>query len=259
MGRAFLLTLQFDGTDYCGWQRQKSGRSIQGTVEAVLGRLADAPVNAVAAGRTDAGVHAVGMPVSIRMPSRWEPAPLHRALNSMLPKNIGVARVQVVPDGFDARRWALERHYRYDLATAPDCRSPFRGRTEWPLGRAPDTDLLDRAAAAIVGDHSFRAFAAVGEPKPHYRCAIRTSEWSRVDSTRIRYTIIGNRFLHHMVRMLVGTMVDIGLGRRAAEEMTMLLSRETNDLTSPPAPAAGLTFVAAAYPPETMNGEVAGW
>jgi tRNA pseudouridine38-40 synthase len=259
MGRAFLLTLQFDGTDYCGWQRQREGRSVQAEVERVLSRLAGVAVGATAAGRTDAGVHALGLPVSATMPDRWTAAELLRAANALLPDSVAVSEVRAVRPGTDARRNAAGRRYRYDVGTDGDSRSPFRRRTEWPLGRPLPLGALERAAGVLPGEHDFRAFAAVGEPKPHYRCAVLEAAWHEIGPGRLRFTVAADRFLHHMVRFLVGTMVDVGLGRREESDMAMLLTRTDNHATSPPAPAAGLTFVAAWYPEDIWLDEAATW
>ncbi|HET9065955.1 MAG TPA: tRNA pseudouridine(38-40) synthase TruA [Gemmatimonadales bacterium] len=259
MGPAFLLTLQFDGTEFCGWQRQREGRSVQGEVERVLSRLAGRPTQAIAAGRTDAGVHALAMPVSTTLPTRWTASELLRALNALLPDPIAVTAVQAVHPGTDARRHARGRRYRYDIGTGPHARSPFRRRTEWPLGRALDARALQAAADVILGDHDFRAFAAVGEAKPHYRCHLVEARWDAVAPDRLRFTVAADRFLHRMVRFLVGTMVDIGQSRRRVEEMTALLARTDNALTSAPAPASGLTFLSASYPPEIFLEDAAAW
>lgn len=259
MGRAFLLTLQFDGTAFCGWQRQREGRSVQGEVERVLSRLAGCPTQAIAAGRTDAGVHALAMPVSTTLPTRWTAPDLLRALNAILPDPIAVSAVHAVHPGTDARRHARGRRYRYDIGTGQDARSPFRRRTEWPLGRALDVGVLQAAANVILGEHDFRAFAAVGEPKPHYRCDLVEAHWDTGESDRLRFTVAGDRFLHHMVRFLVGTMVEIGLARRGVDEMAELLTRTDNSRTAAPAPASGLTFLSASYPPEIFLEDVAAW
>jgi tRNA pseudouridine38-40 synthase len=259
MDRAFLLTLAFDGTGYCGWQRQREGVAVQDELEAALSRLAGSPRKAIAAGRTDAGVHALGMPVSVQMPERWRADALLRALNSVLPRQLAVREVRAVHPGTDARRSATGRRYRYDIAVGPEARSPFRSRTEWPLGRIPSLALLHAAAAVLPGEHDFRAFAAVGEPKPHYRCRIVTAIWEAPDATRLSFTIAADRFLHRMVRMLVGTMVDIGLGRRAEDDMARLLERTDNAETSTPAPPEGLFFLTATYPDSIYLGEDASW
>lgn len=259
MGRAFLLTLQFDGTEYCGWQRQAKGQSVQAEIERVLGRLAGTPVPAVAAGRTDAGVHALGMPITATLPDRWEAPDLLRATNALLHPSIAVTAVREVRPGVDARRAALGRRYQYDVGTDRASRSPFRSRTEWPLGRPLDLGALQRAAEALHGEHDFRAFAVVGEPKPHYRCRVAEARWHAREPGGLRFVIAADRFLHHMVRFLVGTMVEIGLGRRREDDVTTLLALDHNQRTAPPAPAAGLSFVAAWYPDDIWRGAEAAW
>jgi tRNA pseudouridine38-40 synthase len=152
--------------------------------------------------------------------------------------------------GFHARKSALSRRYQYCIGLDEASSSPFRRQFEWALGKPLDLDLLSTAARVIRGEHDFRAFAAKTD-KPHYRCRVIHAEWSpRPDRRGVSLQIEADRFLQRMVRMLVGTMVDIGLGRRPCEDMTRLLRRVDNAETSPPAPPQGLYFAAAVYPPE---------
>ncbi|MGE5090617.1 MAG: tRNA pseudouridine(38-40) synthase TruA [Bacillota bacterium] len=253
MTRTFLALLQFDGRQYVGWQRQRTGRSVQGEVEGVLERLTGTPVRAHAAGRTDAGVHAEALGVSFELPERWNGAAARRAMNALLPDDCWVAAVHPMRDGFHARRSALARRYRYVIGTDDAAASPFRRHFEWALRRPLDLDALTDAAHAITGLHAFEAFAARGQEKPHYRCLVRTAEWlPRAAARGVEFRIEADRFLHHMVRMLVGTMVDIGLGRRPIGDMTRLVESTDNADTSPPAPPEGLYFVSALYPPSAF-------
>jgi tRNA pseudouridine38-40 synthase len=251
MSRTFLATLQFDGTGFVGWQRQPAGRSVQAEFEGVLERLWGSRTPAHGAGRTDAGVHSVGLGVSFVAPSRWSAASLHRALNALLPRDCWVASVDAMRPGFHARKSALSRRYRYDIGTDAAAASPFRRPFEWALCRPLDLAALRAAAAAIQGDHDFEAFAAKGTPKPHHRCRLTAAEWRvRPAGAGLSFDVEADRFLHHMVRMLVGTMVDIGLGRRPPSDIDLLLAVGDNQRTSPPAPAQGLYFVRATYPIE---------
>ena len=259
MERVFLLVLEFDGTDFCGWQVQPSGRSVQQVVEQAMTRLAGSARKATAAGRTDAGVHALAMPVSVLMPATWTASELLRAANAILPNDVAVRAVHLVGDGTNARRSATARRYRYLVGTDDAARSPFRARTEWALARSLDLAAMVRAASVLVGEHDCRAFAVVGEPKPHYRCCISEAVWDVPTPGCARFTVTADRFLHHMVRMLVGTMVDIGLGRRPEGDMAHLLELHHNSETSAPAPASGLAFVAATYPAGIYDGEAASW
>ncbi len=259
MGRTLLLTLEFDGSAFFGWQRQPDRRTVQQVVEEALGRLAGMPCTAIAAGRTDTGVHALAMPVSTTMPEQWTAEALLRALNAVLPRDVAVSEVRAITPGRDARRAAESRRYRYDVGVDAASRSPFRGRTEWALGRPVDLAMLQRAASVLEGEHEFLAFMVTGEPKPHYRCRIVEAAWSAPEAGRLRFIVAADRFLHHMVRMLVGTMVEIGQGRRPESDMARLLTMTHNADTSAPAPAAGLSFLSATYPATYFLGERAAW
>ena len=251
MSRTFLATLHFDGTGFLGWQRQPAGRSVQLEFERVLERLFGHRAPATAAGRTDAGGHALGLGVSFVVPASWTAPPLGRALNALLPRDCWVESVHPMRSGFHARKSAVSRRYRYDIGTDGASASPFRRPFEWALARPLDLGALRAAASLVQGEHDFRAFAAKGEPKSHYRCRLAVAEWAeRPEGKGVSFHVEADRFLHHMVRMLVGTMADIGLGRRPLSDIDLLLKRGDNQPTSPPAPPQGLYFVTATYPPD---------
>ncbi|HXE57224.1 MAG TPA: tRNA pseudouridine synthase A, partial [Gemmatimonadales bacterium] len=195
------------------------------------------------------GVHALGMGVSFPAPPRWTADGLRRALNALLPRDCWVEAVHPMRDGFHARKSAVGRRYRYVIGTDAAAASPFRRPFEWALGRPLDLPALEAAARRIEGTHDFRAFAVKDGSKPHHRCTIRQAVWRvRGGDRGVVFEVAADRFLHHMVRFLVGTMVDIALGRRPSEDMTRLLASPDNQATSPPAPPHGLYFVAAEYP-----------
>lgn len=249
MSRTFLAVLQFDGGKFVGWQRQKTGRSVQAEFEAALQRLTGDAITVHGAGRTDAGVHAEGLGVSFVAPDRWTGPDLCRALNALLPSDCWVVSVVAMKDRFHARKCAGARRYRYDLGCDAAAESPFRRGYEWALARPVDYELLQGAAAPLVGEHDFVAFAVRGTPQPDARCTIHRAEWMPRDNDRgFSFHVAADRFLHHMVRFLVGTMIDIGLGRRAPGDMNELLVHPDNSSTSPPAPPQGLYFVSAVYP-----------
>jgi tRNA pseudouridine38-40 synthase len=250
MSRTFLAILHYDGTGFVGWQRQPAGRSVQIEFERVLERLFSRRTVVHAAGRTDAGVHAIGLGVGFSAPANWTASAIHRALNALLPPDCWVAAVHPMHSGFHARKSAISRRYRYDIGLDAASASPFRRRFEWALAKPLDVDLLRAAADLIYGEHDFRAFAAKGD-KPHHRCRLSLAEWKlRPNGNGVSFYVEADRFLHHMVRMLVGTMIDVGLGRRPLSDVSALLVREDNLDTSPPAPPQGLYFIAATYPPE---------
>jgi tRNA pseudouridine38-40 synthase len=256
VSRTFLATLHYDGTGYVGWQRQPAGRSVQNEFERVLKRIFGHVSVAHAAGRTDAGVHAVGQGVSFAAPAAWTHDSLRRALNALLPADCWVESVHPMLPGFHARKSALTRRYRYDIGTDDAAGSPFRRPFEWALRRPLDVGLLEAAAECVRGEHDFKAFAAKGN-KPHHRCRLLLSRWERRPLGQgVSFHVEADRFLHHMVRMLVGTMVDVALGRRPVADIGLLLERQDNSATSPPAPPQGLYFAAVTDPPELFDNAV---
>ena len=249
--RPFLAVIQYDGGGFAGWQRQPVERTVQAEFEAVLQQLMGRKTVTMGAGRTDTGVHALGQAVSFLGAARWVPAELRRALNALLPREIWVEQVHVMRAGFDARRSATARRYRYLIGTDEAAASPFRKPYEWALGRSLDVSALESAAAALVGEHDFRGLAAAGANTAHYRCRVALAHWApRADGAGMAFTVEADRFLHHMVRFIVGTMVDIALGRRPPADFPRLLAATDNLAASPPAPPQGLYLDAVHYPPD---------
>jgi tRNA pseudouridine38-40 synthase len=219
----------------------------------VLERLMGERTTATGAGRTDTGVHALGQGVGFVAGERWatDPAGLERALNALLPRDVWVERVHPMQPGFHARNSAQARRYRYVIGTDDAAHSPFRRPYEWALARPLDGALLARAAEALPGEHDFRGLAATGagSAKPHYRSRVALAEWApRTDGAGVTFTIEADRFLHRMVRFLVGAMVDIALHRRPLEDLPRLLTATDNQAASPPAPPQGLYLLTVRYP-----------
>ncbi len=247
--RAIQLVLHYDGSEFAGWQRQPSQRTVQGVLEDALSRLAAEPVAAIGAGRTDAGVHARGQAAGVSVAVKWTPTELRRALNAILPADLWVAAAYEMQPGFHARYSAVARRYSYRVGTDSEARSPFRRRWEHSVAQPLDRAALDEAAAAVRGEHCFVAFAVRGTAPaddPHM-CRIAEAQW-RDAPGGIVFTIEGNRFLHHMVRFLVGTMLDVASGRRSLSDVQMLLTAATNDDVSAPAPAHALCLERVVYP-----------
>ena len=249
--RTLQLVLHYDGTGFSGWQRQPDRRTVQGVLEDALARLCAGPVAALGSGRTDAGVHARGQAVGVRVPERWTPASLRRALNAVLPHDIWVAASHAMRDDFHARYSATARRYSYYIGTDEAAASPFRRATEWAYPRPLDRAALEAAAAELRGTHSFRAFAVRGTAPADddHRCTILDAQWCLRPGGYL-FEVEANRFLHHMVRFLVGTMTDVASGKRPAGDIAHLLSASTNDDVSPPAPAHALFLDVVRYPDE---------
>ena len=247
--RSIQLVLHYDGGEFAGWQRQPSQRTVQGVLEEALTRLANAPVGVIGAGRTDAGVHATGQAAGVVMPAKWTAAELRRALNAILPRDVWVAAAYEMAPSFHARYSAVARRYRYRVGTTEASRSPFRSRWEATVLQPLDCGALTAAAATIVGAHRFVAFAVRGTAPADddHRCTVTCAAWRETDGGVV-FEVEANRFLHHMVRFLVGTMLDVATGRRPLADVNALLDAPSNDSVSPPAPACGLYLERVVYP-----------
>jgi len=235
------LTLQYDGSGFHGWQVQKRQRTVQGELESALERLTGERRPVTGSGRTDQGVHATGQVAAVDVPARWSATELQRALNAVLPRDVWVSDVEQAHPRFHPRYDARRRTYTYRLGTSPQSRSPFHHKWCWALDARIEPDLLTAAARPLPGDHSFVSFAKTGQPQRGDRCIVQSAEWSAWAPLGLEFVITANRYLHHMVRYLVGTMVEIARGRRPLDHMAALLQPGRSGLvTSPPAPPQGL-------------------
>lgn len=248
--RTVKLVIQYDGAGFAGWQRQPATRTVQGALEEALSRLCATPIAALGAGRTDAGVHARGQAVGVRVPERWTPRELARALNAVLPPDLWVKRADEMDASFHARFSAVARRYSYRVGLDDEAASPFRRRYEWHYRRPVELSLLHEAAACLPGEHCFKGFAVKGTAPPtdDHRCIITDARWVTDSEGVVSFHVEANRFLHHMVRFLVGTMLDVASRRRSLESMTELLVAEDNSNVSPPAPPHALFLELVRYP-----------
>lgn len=248
----FRLTVHYDGSGFHGWQIQPDQRTVQGELEAALGRLANRPTPVMGSGRTDTGVHATGQVAAADLPAgRWTAGRLQTSLNAVLPPDVWIAStVRTRPDfhpRFDARR----RSYRYEVGLRPEAASPFHRRWCWPLTDPVERELLDEAAARLPGSHDFVRFAKAGQPERGTRCTVLAATWAETE-LGLRFSVTADRYLHHMVRYLVGTMIDVGRGRRSASDFARLLGSDPDLVTSPPAPASGLYLHRVEYPDDAQ-------
>ena len=253
--RTLQLVLHYDGTAFAGWQIQPEQRTVQGVLEAAIAGLVGAPVRVTGAGRTDAGVHARGQVAGVTVPEHWAPAKLQRVLNEKLPDDLWVAQAHAMQPAFHARYSATGRRYSYTVGLDAGAASPFRRRWALPWDRALDRGVLDWCAARLEGRHVFRGFAVRGTAPAtdEHVCEIRSAAWrsaTRDAASELVFEVAADRFLHHMVRFLVGTMLDAASGGRPREDFAALLAAKANDEVSPPAPAAGLCLEEVLYPDE---------
>jgi tRNA pseudouridine38-40 synthase len=244
--RTILLLLEYDGTNFSGWQLQPNGRSVQEVVELALANLLGEAVRLHSAGRTDAGVHARAMPAHFTTARTLPLRAFREGLNRLLPADVAVREACEVPATFHARFTAQGKWYRYTILRAP-VRSPLLLRTTWQLRGQLDLAAMQAAAELLVGEHDFAAFRASG-------CAARTTV-RRLESVELveegdllHIDVRGSGFLRNMVRMLAGTLVEVGGGRRPAQDIVRLLAREAGVRCGPTAPPQGLCLMAVSYP-----------
>ncbi len=241
------LGLEYDGTAYAGWQVQSHAPSVQGALNAAIAAVADHPVSTLAAGRTDAGVHATGQVVHFDARVERSERSWLLGINSNLPPDIAVRWARPVAADFHARHSAVARTYTYLVWCAPVRPALARHRAWW-VRDALDVAAMAAGAATLVGEHDFSSFRGAG---CQARSPVRRLHELRVEAlpTGLRVVARASGFLHHMVRNLVGALVAVGTGARAAGDLAPLLAARDRRLAPPTAPAAGLYLTAVEYPP----------
>jgi len=255
---AYRLTLAYDGTDFVGWQTQtprsiaegkapRAQRTIQGEVESCLSKIARAPVGVVGAGRTDSGVHALGQVASFALPTEIEASDLARAMNGLLPEDVRVLEAARAPEGFDARRDAVSKVYRYALDIGPvrlPQRRRFAGWSPSPL----DEKRVREVAALYRGRHDFASTASSGGSVRTTIRSIRRSEVA-LSADEMVYEVEADGFLRKMVRSLVGGLLAAGRGALSVADLERALEARDRGSWPPPAEACGLALVRVEYPP----------
>jgi tRNA pseudouridine38-40 synthase len=244
------LTLSYDGTDFAGWQVQPGLPTIQGELQQALGRITGESPLPQGSGRTDAGVHALAQVASFQLAAPIPPQNLERALNRTLPSAIRVLNVAHAGEDFHARHSARGKTYEYRIFTGALC-SPFESRYCWPTFWTLNPEKMQQAAALVLGEHDFTSFAATDPDltqrnldeeecvqNPN-RC-INLSEWQQTEPDRLIYRVHGSGFLHHMVRNLVGTFIEVGRGYFEPESISQILAAKSRKAAGPTAPASGL-------------------
>lgn len=242
--RNIRLVLEYDGTDFEGWQVQAQGRTVQGELIRALAILLREPVYPIGAGRTDAGTHALGQVAHFHTCSALPVERLFRGLNGLLPPDLAVRAVDEVSLDFHARYSALSKRYRYRLCfgkAALDRRQVWA--YPWPL----EVAAMQEATLALLGDHNFGAFCRQDPVPANLHCRILDCGWELCDRELV-FEIEADRFLRHMVRILVGTLVEIGAGRRPIADLAALLASGDRRQAGPTAPAHGLCLLRVSYP-----------
>jgi len=242
----FKLVLEYDGTGFAGWQVQPGRRTVQGEMEKALGGLAGEAVRVTAAGRTDAGVHATGQVVSFTMNWRHGARKLAAALNTVFPGDLAVVGAAEAAAGFDARRWAHSRKYRYTFLLRA-VRSPLEERRAWRLDPGLDVAAMRRACALFRGRHNFTVFTTKAAAAGGAIRRITGSTLSR-EGERLHLEVTGEAFLHHMVRFMAAALAAVGQGRATVADIRRALAGK-GSAPAAPAPARGLALVCVEYGP----------
>lgn len=237
------VVIEYDGTDFSGWQIQPNGRTVQEEVEKALQQITGSPVRIAGGGRTDSGVHARGQVATFSLEKAVSAGDLRRSLNGVLPEDVVVHSAEEVEERFHARFSASARNYVYTIAVGG---TAIDRRTAWNCPYRLDADILRQGAAKVLGEHDFTSFAKVGSETDHGRCRVTRSEWT-FDGDRWRYHVRSDRFLYGMVRALVGTMVDMARGYRPLEEWDAIVAARQRRLAGTAAPACGLCLVSIEY------------
>jgi tRNA pseudouridine38-40 synthase len=249
--RTIKLLLSYDGTDFAGWQRQQSGRTVQATLEDAIEKITGVRASTLASGRTDAGVHALGQVVSFRTESQLPAEVLVRALNAKLPSSVAVLEAAEVHAGFHATHDALQKCYRYMIHNGP-VRDVLALRYAWHYACGLlDAQAMQRAAMPLIGRHDFRSFETTGAPR---KTSVRTVFDLRVERGRgerehfLTLEIEADGFLYNMVRTITGTLLDVGRGARPESWPGEVLKAMDRRRAGRTAPAHGLFLVAVKYP-----------
>lgn len=244
--RHIRLVVEYDGSSFCGWQRQANGPTVQGHLEQAAARLLSHEVAIAGASRTDAGVHARGQVASLRTE---RPIPLHgirRGLNSLLPDAIAVREATEVSDEFHPRFSATGKHYRYTILQRPDRAPRWRDRA-WHRPEPLALEAMREAAAHLIGEHDFAAFRAAGCTAATTVRRIEKIDLSVAEPELLAVDVRGNAFLRNMVRILVGTLVEVGQGRRTPAQVAEILASRDRTTAGITAPAHGLELMEVRY------------
>lgn len=243
--RRYRAIVEYDGTDFLGYQIQAKGRTVQGELEKALKKVAQAHIRIDAAGRTDAGVHATGQVVAFNAVWRHPLPDLQRALNATVPQDIVISDLREAAASFHPRYGALSRHYRYTIISQP-WPSVLQRRYAYHVKKKLNVEAMREASRCLVGSHDFASFGKPTQGESTTRNLMR-ADWSQQDLL-INFDITANAFLYRMVRRIVGTLVQVGLGELAAGQVKTILERRELTQSAPPAPACGLCLVKVTYP-----------
>jgi len=241
--RNIKLEIEYDGTDFCGWQIQPEVRTVQAVMEQALLQLTNENIRVTAAGRTDSGVHATGQVINFKTTGHLPDYVFRTALNSMLPRDIRVVSAVEVDEEFSARFSARARTYRYFIIRKPVA---IGRQYAWYFGEKLNLSLMQEACRIIIDTHDFQSFCQAGADVDHYLCDVSDAKWCQ-ENDKFLFEITANRFLHNMVRILVGTFVKIGKGSITLPQLQAIIAAKDRTVAGPTAPPHGLFLTRVMY------------
>jgi len=237
------IVLEYDGTDFCGWQLQPKDRTVQGVLQSSLKQLLQESPTVHASGRTDAGVHALGQVANFKTKTKLPLDSIQNGVNSYLPTDVRVLSVEEAGEEFHSRYDAVKRTYRYVIAR----KTLAVGRQySWFCKYKLDLGKIRSASEFLIGKHSFEAFAKLNEEEKHYLCNVESVRWQESEED-FSFTISANRFLHHMIRIIVGTMIDVGRGKLLPGDIKDMLASGDRKRAGSVVSAHGLFLVRVDY------------
>jgi tRNA pseudouridine38-40 synthase len=242
----FKLVIEYDGSAYHGWQRQKADVTIQGKIEAAINKLTGKQISLIGSGRTDAGVHAMGQVANFHCETRLSPETVQRGLNALLPDDIVILDCGIVPERFHARFDAKTKTYRYSILNRPFSAAIGR-QYAWYVQQPLNKAAMRLALQLIVGIHDFKAFEGTGSPRAHTIRHLLRADLLDQGNGRFDFFFTANGFLKHMVRNIVGTLVDVGRGKIGPEAMESILKAADRSLAGATAPGPGLCLMRVCY------------
>jgi len=246
MKKNFKLIIEYDGSLYHGWQRQKDDRSIQGEIEKALQKMTTNRVTVIGSGRTDAGVHAEGQVASFKCDTRLEPEALLNGLNSLLAEDTVIKVCEQVSSSFHARFDAKSKIYHYKILNRPTPAAIGR-KYSWLIRKSLNQDAMRAAISHIIGRHDFKAFEGTGSPRQHTTRQVYSADLIEQQSGLLVFHIEADGFLRYMVRNIVGTLVDVGMQKLTSDDFKSILDSKDRSQASATAPAHGLTLVKVIY------------
>jgi tRNA pseudouridine38-40 synthase len=246
MLKNFKITIEYDGTDYHGWQRQAKDRTIQGEIEKALMTIMGSKITLTGAGRTDAGVHAFGQVANFHCRPALDPHVFQKALNSLLPKDIVITRCTRVSEKFHARYDVKSKSYHYRILNRDLPAAIFR-KYAWHIPKNLNLGAMAKILCYIIGTHDFKAFQGTGSPRANTVRSVMHADLEKMDEGYLVFKIQGNGFLRFMVRNIVGTLVDVGLGKITPKDFHNILLSKDRNLAGITAPAHGLFLMNVNY------------